>query len=102
MHNILSKDMVAEWGLGALPEIKQVEMVDRIGRLLYQAILVRSLDILSEKEQEEFDLLLDEDSTTPQDVLAFLASKIPTFEQMRQEEVAKLKEDLLVPVPTLP
>lgn len=97
MHNILSKDMVAEWGLQNLPEIKQVEMVDRIGRLLYQAILVRSLDILSEKEQTEFDLLLDEDTTTPQDVLKFLATKIPTFEQMRQEEVAKLKEDLLVP-----
>ena len=89
--------MVAEWGLGALPEIKQVEMVDRIGRLLYQAILVRSLDILSEKEQTEFDLLLDEDTTTPQDVLKFLAGKIPTFEEMRQEEVEKLKEDLLVP-----
>ena len=97
MHNILSKDMVAEWRLGALPEIKQVEMVDRIGRLLYQAILVRSLDILSEKEQTEFDLLLDEDTTTPQEVLKFLAGKIPTFEEMRQEEVEKLKEDLLVP-----
>ena len=97
MHNILSKDMVAEWGLGKLPEIKQVEMVDRIGRLLYQAILVRSLDILSEKEQTEFDLLLDEDATTPEDVLKFLATKIPTFEQMRQEEVNKLKGDLFVP-----
>ena len=95
--NILSKDMVAEWGLGALPEIKQVEMVDRIGRLLYQAILVRSLDILSEKEQTEFDSLLDEDTTTPQEVLQFLASKIPTFDEMRKEEVEKLKEDLLVP-----
>ena len=102
MHNILSKDMVAEWGLSNLPEIKQVEMVDRIGRLLYQAILVRSLDILSEKEQTEFDLLLDEDTTTPQDVLKFLAGKIPTFEQMRAEEVGKLKEDLLVPMPILP
>ena len=97
MNNILSKDMVVEWGLSNLPEIKQVEMVDRIGRLLYQAILVRSLDILSEKEQTEFDLLLDENTTTPQDVLKFLADKIPTFEQMRQEEVAKLKADLLVP-----
>ncbi len=98
MQNILSKEMITEWGLQNLPEMKQVEMVDRIGRLLYQAVMVRSLDILSEKEQTELDLLLDEDTTTPQDVLKFLASKIPTFEQMRQEEVAKLKEDLLVPV----
>ncbi len=97
MTSILSKDIIQEWGLQNLPEIKQVEMVDRIGRLLYQALLVRSLDILSETEQTEFDLLLDEDTTTPQDVLAFLKTKIPTFDMMVIEERDKLKEDLLVP-----
>ena len=97
MTNILSKDIIQEWGLSNLPEIKQVEMMDRIGRLLYQALLVRSLDILSESEQSEFDLLLDKDVTTPQDVLLFLKSKIPTFDMMVMEERDKLKEDLLVP-----
>ena len=97
MTNILSKDIVEEWGLQNLPDIKQVEMTDRIGRLLYQALLVRSLDILSETEQTEFDLLLDEDATTPQDVLLFLKSKIPTFDIMVMEERDKLKADLLVP-----
>ncbi len=97
MNNIISKDIIAEWGLGSLPEAKQVEITERIGRLMYQAILVRSLDILSEKEQTEFDLLLDEDTTTPQTVLGFLKSKIPTFDILLAEEKAKLKEDLLVP-----
>jgi hypothetical protein len=95
--NILSKDIIAEWGLTNLPEMKQVEMVDRIGRLLYQALLVRSLDILSEKEQIEFDLLLDKDATTPQNVLDFLKTKIPTFDLMVVEERDKLKDNLLVP-----
>jgi len=53
MNNILSKDIVREWGLHSLSEEKQMEMVDRIGRLLYQALLVRSLDILAESEQVE-------------------------------------------------
>ena len=98
MNNILSNDIVKEWGLQTLSEPKQVEMVDRIGRIMYQAILVRALDILSEKEQTEFDLLLDEDATTPDDVLGFLQSKIPTFEKLVLEERQKLKDDLLVPV----
>lgn len=97
MNNILSKEIIQEWGLGSLPEMKQIEMVDRIGRLIYQALLVRSLDILSEKEQTELDLLLEEDTTTPEDVLGFLSSKIPTFNQLRVEEIEKLKEDLFVP-----
>ena len=97
MNNILSKDIIAEWGLQSLPEMKQIEMVDRIGRLLYQALLVRSLDILSENEQTEFDKILDVETTTPQDVLFFLKSKIPTFDTMVVEERGKLKDDLLIP-----
>lgn len=97
MNDILSKDVVKEWGLETMPLEKQADMVDRIGKMIYQAILVRSLDILSEKEQTEFDLLLDEDTTTPQDVLAFLQSKISTFEQLVMEERQNLKQDLLVP-----
>lgn len=97
MNDILSKDVVKEWGLESMPVDKQADMVDRIGKMIYQAVLVRSLDILSEKEQTEFDLLLDEDTTTPQDVLAFLQSKIPTFEQLVMGERQSLKQDLLVP-----
>lgn len=94
--NPLSKDIVSEWGLGDLPLQEQIDMVDRIGRLIYQALLVRSLDILSEVEQEEFDLLLDEDTTTPEEVVLFLERKIPTFKLLLKEEVNKLKSDILV------
>lgn len=97
MNNILSKEVIAEWGLESLPEIKQIEMMDRIGRMLYQAMLVRSLDILSEEEQTEFDAVLDKDNSTPKDVLEFLKSKIPTFDQMMDEEREKLKAELTVP-----
>ena len=96
----LSQEVIKEWGLGALPEAKQTEMVERIGRMIYQAVLVRSLDILSEKEQTEFDLLLDEDTTTPQEVLNFLNSKIPTFNVLFKEESEKLKMDILAPANT--
>ena len=73
-------------------------MVERIGRILYQAILVRSLDILSDEDQTEFDEVLDKDETTPDDVLSFLQRKIPTFEKMVMEERKSLKEDILVSV----
>jgi len=95
-NEIISRDIIKEWELGSLPLEKQIDVVDRIGRMLYQAILVRTLDILSEKEQAELDLLLEENDTTPQDVLAFLQSKIPTFEQLVKEERQNLKRDLLV------
>lgn len=98
MKNILPSDIIKEWGLQSLPEEKQIEMVERIGRIIYQALLVRSLDILTEKEQVEFDALLDIDTTTPDDVLGFLQKKIPSFEKIVLEERNSLKEDILVPL----
>lgn len=96
MNIPISKDIIKEWGLQSMSPEKQEEMVERIGRMLYQAILVRSLDILSEKEQNEFDTILDNDDTTPQNVLAFLESKIPTFQTLLSEEKMNLKRDILV------
>jgi hypothetical protein len=95
--NILSKDIIREWGLEDLSETKQIELVDRIGKLLYQAILVRSLDILSEKEESELDVILDKDASTAQDILIFLQSKIKNFDTIVAEEREKLKENIMVP-----
>jgi hypothetical protein len=36
-------------------------------------------------------------ATTPDDVLAFLQKKIPTFDTMVEEERKSLKEDILIP-----
>jgi hypothetical protein len=94
--NPLNDDIIKEWGLSKLALEEQADMVERIGRLIYQALLVRSLDLLSEEEQTELDLILDEEQTTPQDVLHFLEVKIPTFELLRQEEITNLKRDILV------
>lgn len=98
MKNILSADIIKEWNLGALPEVRRVEMVERIGKIMYQALMVRSLDILTPKEHEEFDLLLDDDETTPDDALMFLKKKIPDFEKIMLEERRALKRDLLIEV----
>ena len=90
------KETIKEWGIVSLNESEVTDSTFGIGRLLYQAILVKSLDILSEKEETELDTLLDNDATTPEDVLTFLQSKIPTFSLLVKEERAKLKDDLAV------
>ncbi len=94
--SILSKDIIKEWGLGVLSETKKADMVSRISHILFQAILVKSLDILSEEEQTELDELMDQNVTTPEDILVFLKSKIPTFDRLIKDERKSLKEDLIL------
>ena len=93
---ILSKDIIKEWSLESLAEQKREETANRIGRILYQAILVRTLDILSVEEQNELDEIMNKDSSNPKEVLLFLKKKIPTFDQLVKEEKENLKNDLLL------
>lgn len=62
---------------------------------LYQAILVKSLDILSGDEEAQLDSILDNDETTTEQVLSFLKSKIPTFDRLVLEEQLKLQQGIL-------
>ncbi|MSU45428.1 MAG: hypothetical protein EXS47_02250 [Candidatus Zambryskibacteria bacterium] len=98
MNELISKEIIDYCKIGSLPKEDQVEMIERFGRIIYQAILVKSLDILSEKEQTSLDLLLDEDKTTTNDVLNFLKLKIPTFDILLEDERMNLKDDLFVSV----
>ncbi|MFZ2523033.1 MAG: hypothetical protein WAW92_01465 [Minisyncoccia bacterium] len=88
---ILSKEIIKEWRLDSLPEEKKEATVSRIGRILYQAILVRTLDILSDIDQDELDELMNQNTTTPKDVLLFLKKKIPTFDELLREERDNLR-----------
>ncbi len=87
-------ETATNWGISTLNENEKVNVGSRIGKMLYQAILVRSLSILSEKEERELDSLFDNDNTTPEDVVIFLQSKILNFDELVKEERKKLKKIL--------
>ncbi len=88
------EESVKERGLSSLPKEKQEEMVERIGRLLYEAVLSRAMDMLDEKDETELDLLLNEETSTVEEVLGFLETKVASFGSIVSEEKAKLKTDL--------
>lgn len=92
---ILSKDIAKEWGVSTLSPEKQREFINRVSRVLYQAILVRSLEELTLDEEKELDSLLDSDSTTPEKVVRFLRDKIVHFDDLLKDERRKLKEDFV-------
>jgi hypothetical protein len=96
MTPVLSQAIIKEWNLESVPEAKRFHIVDRLGRIMYQAILVKSLDILSDKEQDSLDDLMGKNETTPEQVLNFLRSKIPTFDLLMKEERNNLKRTFAV------
>lgn len=96
MDDKILNEGVKEWGLEGLDRNDQEKMLEKISGLLYQMLVSRAGDILSENEQKELDSLLDGDNTTPKDVLVFLNDKISNFEDVLKEVREKLKEEMML------
>lgn len=79
--------------LDKMPVEKAEEMLGRLAKLVFQAVLVRVLPILSEEDFVEYEKIVDSDKGA--DVLfKFLAEKVPDFDKIIQEEAELLRLEL--------
>ncbi len=95
MVNILQQNIIQELSLDVLPEKEQEEAILRIGRIIFQAVLIRVMEELSTREKNEFDKLLREKPDDEKAILDFLKSKIPNLDEIVNEEVAAFKKESL-------
>ncbi len=75
---------------GNLPPEEREEMVLRVGAVIYQNVMTRTIEILEEKDQNEFEKMLDQNGG-PDEVFSFLKAKIPGFEEIIKEEAEKFR-----------
>ena len=79
--------------LDKLPKEKAAEIVDTVGKLIFQAVLARALPTLSGADLAEYNkLLLEKDGGKA--VFKFLGEKIPDFENIVKEESETLRKKL--------
>ena len=75
-----------------LPEDKQEETINRIGKLIFQAVLLRVLPLMEEAEVEEYNKLI-EGGATPEAVLDFFFGKVPGFLDIIAEETENFRKE---------
>jgi hypothetical protein len=91
--NMIERNILTELGLDRLSPEKQEETLLQIGRLIYQAVLIRALDRLSEEEQKDFERILNEHPDDESMLVNFLEAKVPDLDRIIQEEVQKFKDE---------
>ncbi|MDQ3075738.1 MAG: hypothetical protein M3Q34_01270 [bacterium] len=80
------RDNIIElFGIDKLPEEQQEETIAQIGKIIFQAVLVRVLPLLEDEEMAEYDKLL-ESSPSPDELLSFFFDKVPGFLEIIAEE----------------
>lgn len=72
---------------------KAAEMIERLGKLVFQAVLIRALPLLSEEDMTAYEKIVD--SNEGGEVLfKFLGEKVPDFENIAKEEAENLRAEL--------
>ncbi|MFH1192827.1 MAG: hypothetical protein V1656_00715, partial [Candidatus Jorgensenbacteria bacterium] len=87
------KQMIAsDLGLGALSATEQDAAIERVGKIIFQSVLLRVSETLDETDQKALEKLLGEPASDPSALFAFLGEKAPNLNEIVKEEVLRFKE----------
>lgn len=71
---------------------EQDEMIEKIGNLLFEAVIERSVDELDEAKMNEFEEVVGKAEGNYEEVIKFLKTRVPDFSAIVSEEMARLKK----------
>lgn len=89
----ISQNFLEELGLGNLPEDKKIQLLDDMGKMINQNIIMRVVELMSEEDKNEFDKVIGENMANPEAILDFLKAKVPSFDAIVAEEIEKFKKE---------
>ena len=92
MFNDINKNIVLTLGINTLPVEQQKEAMERLGAIVYQEVMLRVLDILTEEDKDAFEKLIEE-NPDPEILFGFLSDKVPNLDEIVKEEAEKLREE---------
>lgn len=85
------EDIITLFNIKDLPEDKQEETINRIGSIIFQNVLMRTLPMLPEEDLAKYEELLEKNSS-PEDLMDFFGEKVPNFLEIIKEESISFRE----------
>ena len=92
VKNKINKNVISMFGIDKMPEEKQEEMINRIGKIIFQSVLIKVLPLLSKEDMAEYEKLVEKE-TMPDDILDFFFKKVPSFFEIIVEESEKIRKE---------
>jgi hypothetical protein len=90
MDNSMREALIKTYNLQSLPVEEQDEMIQQIGGMIFQSVLLRVAPQLNETQQKELEMILDADGT-PEQLLGYLNGAVPGFADIIKEEADAFK-----------
>ena len=92
MNDEIKQKIATDFGFADLPPMEQERMIEKVGNMLFESVLERSFDSLSEQDLADYENMLGETGADYQKIMAFFKQRVPTFSQIVSEELARLKK----------
>lgn len=89
--NKIRENIITMFGVDKMPEEKREEVINQIGKLIFQGVLIRVLPLLEEQDLKEYEKLVSME-TTPDELMGFFIEKVPSFLEIVNDEVANFKK----------
>ncbi len=88
--NPIQNNIIDILELDNLPKEEAEEILIRTGTLIYQNVLMRAVEKMTDKDQDDFEKMLDNEAK-PEEIFSFLKDKVVDFEKIIIEETEKFK-----------
>jgi hypothetical protein len=88
----LSTNIIARLGLQNLSEEKRLELLEHMAQLVEKRVILRLMEAMSEEDAAAAEKLADQ----PEELLKFLASRVPDVSSVIAEETAALQNELIL------
>ncbi|MFZ2205664.1 MAG: DUF5663 domain-containing protein [Minisyncoccia bacterium] len=88
--NPIQNNIIDILELDNLPKEEAEEILIRTGALIYQNVLMRAVEKMTDKDQDDFEKMLDNEAK-PEEIFSFLKDKVEDFEKIIIEETEKFK-----------
>ena len=88
--NPIEKNIIEILGLENLPREEAEEILIRTGAVIYENVLLRVMETMTEKDQDDFEKILDAEGK-PEEIFSFLKERVKDFEKIVKEEAEKFK-----------
>lgn len=97
-QQILDANIIVELGLDYLPDDQKVQLIQSIATLVQKSAMLKIIDLLSDDDKQTLDGLIQDKGPQSSEVIDFLQTLIPTIGDILQEELIKVKRDLIMQV----
>ena len=90
-QDLLNANIISALGLEALPMEEKQAMIEKMTDLLMKRVMLRVMDELS----DEVLATMPKEGSNPEELVTFIADNVPTYDAIMQEELVKLKAEVL-------